>query len=125
MARCEEGYRCDVCGDEVEEIVDSALYLHYVIGDVPPERLLKSKERHIRCEPSLAQFIVDSAFPPAVCTDPFAKANLDAAFVKEEEARVTRGWRRLQQLPTLGLAVPEYPLPEVIAAWGRAQERAS
>ncbi len=125
MAKCEEGYRCDVCKEEVEEIVDSALYLHYVIGDVPPERLLKSKERHIRCEPSLAQFIVDSRFSPVACADAFAKANLDPQFVAEEEARVTRGWRRLQELPTLGLAVPEYPLPEVIATWGRKGEPAA
>jgi hypothetical protein len=30
--------------------------------------------------------------------------------VTEEERRVTRGWRRLQAIPTLGLAIPEYPL---------------
>lgn len=119
MARCEQGYLCDVCGGEVEEVVDSALYLRYVLGDVPPERLLKSQERHLRCEPSLAQFIVDPAFPPVSCAGAFAKASLDPEFVKEEETRVTRGWRRLQEIPSLGLSVPEYPLPEVIAGWGR------
>ena len=31
----------------------------------------------------------------------------------EEVARVTRGWRRLQEVPTLGVPIIEYPLPEV------------
>ena len=26
-------------------------------------------------------------------------------------------WRRLQQIPTLGVAIPEYPLPEVLEKW--------
>ena len=30
--KCEEGYLCDVCGGDVEEITDSDLYLRYVIG---------------------------------------------------------------------------------------------
>jgi hypothetical protein len=34
MARCDKGYLCDVCGEEVEEIVDSELYLRYVMGEV-------------------------------------------------------------------------------------------
>jgi hypothetical protein len=45
-----------------------------------------------------------------VCDGPFAKANFDAAYVAAEEARVTRGWRRLQAIPTLGLTLAEYPL---------------
>ena len=39
MAKCEEGYLCDVCGGDVEEIVESDLYLRYVIGLVDPETL--------------------------------------------------------------------------------------
>ena len=42
-----------------------------------------------------------------------AKELMDAGYVAEEEARVTRGWRRLQELPTSGLPIIEYPLPEV------------
>ena len=42
MVRCEQGYRCDVCGQDVEEIVDSDLYLRYVLGEVPPELLLNT-----------------------------------------------------------------------------------
>jgi hypothetical protein len=119
MARCEQGYRCDVCGGDVEELTDSDLYLRYVLGEVAPEQLHLLGERHIRCDPALAQFIVDPAFPPVVCEGAFAKASLDKQFTEKEEARVTRGWRRLQELPRLGLPILEYPLPEVREAWGR------
>jgi hypothetical protein len=117
MARCELGYLCDVCGKEVESITESDLYLRYVLGEVRPEKLLQSAERHLRCNPAVAQFIVDPAFPPVPCTSAFAKANLDAAFVADEEARITRGWQRLQEIPSLGIPVTEYPLPEVRQAW--------
>src|SRR5207249_237552 len=103
MARCEQGYLCDVCGGDVEEITDSDLYLRYVMGEVHPEKLHLLPERHIRCNPSLAQFIVDPKFTPVRCEGAFAKEYLDAAYVAEQEARVTRGWRRLQELPTLGV----------------------
>jgi hypothetical protein len=118
MAICEQGYLCDVCGGDVEEITQSDLYLRYVLGEVHPEKLHVLRERHIRCNPVTAQFIVDPQFEPVRCEGDFAKEKLDPAFVTQEEARVTRGWRRLQELPTLGLAtIQEYPLPEVIAAW--------
>ena len=120
MTRCEEGYLCEVCGQDVAAITDSDLYLRYVLGEVPPERLHALRERHIRCNPALAQFVVDPAFEPVRCEGPFAKENLDPAYVAEEEARVTRGWRRLQELPSLGLTIVEYPLPEVRAAWQEA-----
>jgi hypothetical protein len=118
MAICETGYLCVVCGLEVEEIVDSDLYLRYVLGEVPPEKLHIHKERHIRCNPEMAQFIVDERFPPIQCTGFFAKEQLDPDFVAAEEQRVTRGWRRLQEIPGLGLqTIQEYPLEEVVAAW--------
>jgi hypothetical protein len=123
MARCEEGYLCEVCGRDVEEIIDSDLYLRYVLGDVPPERLHLLPERHIRCNPAAAQFIIDPSFEPVQCEGAFAKTNLDPVYVAEEEARVTRGWRRLQEIPSLGLeTIQEYPLPEVIARWKKAAE---
>ena len=122
MTRCEEGYLCEVCGQDVAAITESDLYLRYVLGEVPPERLHTLRERHIRCNPALAQFIIDPAFEPVRCEGPFAKENLDPAYVAEEEARVTRGWRRLQELPTLGLTIAEYPLPEVLEAWREAAE---
>jgi hypothetical protein len=116
MARCEQGYRCEVCGGDVEEIVDSDLYLRYVLGDVPAEELHLRRERHLRCNPELAQYIVDADFAPVRCEGFFNKSSLDAAYVATEEARVTRGWRRLRELPSLGLPVTEYPLPEVLRA---------
>ena len=119
MARCERGYLCEVCGEEVEEIVDSDLYLRFILGEVDPERLHVLPERHIRCSPALAQYIVDAAFQPVRCDGPFARDALDPAWVQEEEVRVTRGWRRLQQVPTLGISIVEYPLPEARARWQR------
>jgi hypothetical protein len=110
MARCEQGYLCDVCGQEVAEIVDSDLYLRYVLREVPAERLHLERERHIRCNPTLAQFIVDGEFTPVSCAGPFDKRWLDAADVADQESRVTRGWRRLQALPRLGIPITEYPL---------------
>lgn len=117
MARCEQGYLCDVCRREVEAITDSDLYLRYVLGEVPPDRLSTTPERHIRCNPTLAQFIVDSRFEPVCCEGPFAKTQLAADYVADQEAQVTRAWQRLQELPSLGLTIAEYPLPEVRRAW--------
>jgi hypothetical protein len=122
MAKCEQGYLCEVCGEDVAGLPDSDLYLRYVLGEVRPERLHLLRERHVRCNPALAQFIVDPAFEPLRCDGPFAKEHLDPAYVAEQEARVTRGWRRLQELPRLGLTIDEYPLPEVLEAWGREAE---
>lgn len=108
--KCDEGYVCEVCGRDVEQITESDLYLRYVLGEVPLERLHLQRERHIRCNPAVAQFIVDPAFEPVACARPFAKVNLDAEYVATEETRVTRGWRRLQEIPTLGITIAEYPL---------------
>jgi hypothetical protein len=115
MAKCDEGYRCEVCGEDVEEITDSDLYLRYVIGMIEPEVLHTSKERHIRCNPTLAQFIVDDDFEPAVVDGDFDKRQLDAAYVKERETLVTRGWRRLKEVIHTEDAIINYPLPEVRA----------
>lgn len=117
MAACEQGYLCDVCGLDVEAITESDLYLRYVLGEVSPLALPTQRERHIRCNPALAQYITDPAFPPIRAEGFFAKESLDPAFVQAEEARVTRGWQRLQAIPTLGVGIPDYPLPEVLAKW--------
>jgi hypothetical protein len=117
MAKCERGYLCEVCGQDVAEITESDLYLRYVLGEVPPEQLHRMPERHVRCNPALAQFVVDAGFEPMRCDGPFGKDNLDAAYVAEEEARVTRAWRRLQELPRLRVPIIEYPLPEVRERW--------
>jgi hypothetical protein len=117
MAVCEQGYLCEVCGQDVAEITDSDLYLRYVLGEVDPETLHLLRERHIRCNPVVAQFIVADGFAPVVVDGPFGKAGLDPAFVAAEEARVTRGYLRLRELIDLGLPINEYPLPEVRSRW--------
>lgn len=114
MARCDEGYECEVCHRDVDGIGQSDLYLRYVIGELDPEQLHIAKERHISCNQVLAQFIVDAAFPPIVVEGVFDKRQLDLEFVRQREEFVTRGWHRLQELAkTSGLSLLEYPLPDV------------
>lgn len=117
MAVCEQGYLCDVCGADVAELTESDLYLRYVLGEVDPEKLHMLPERHIKCNKTLAQFIVAEGFEPVLVDGPFAKSELDAAFVKSEEARVTRAYLRLQEIPGLDLTIIEYPLPEERSRW--------
>ena len=119
MAICEQGYLCEVCGLDVADLVESDLYLRYVLGEVDPETLHLSPERHIQCNPVLAQFIVADDFATVEVTGFFCKIELDADFVAEEEDRVTRGYRRLQELMTVELPIVDYPLPEVLALWHR------
>jgi hypothetical protein len=121
MAKCEQGYLCEVCGEDVAEIADSDLYLRYVIGLVDPESLHTTPERHIRCNPSLAQFIVDEDFPPVLVDGPFDKRQLDPATIRERESLVSRGWRRLREVSHSELSIIDYPLAEVQA---RLQRRA-
>src|SRR5262245_59542340 len=83
MARCERGYLCDVCGEEVAEIADSDLYLSFILGLVEARALLSHPERHIRCNPAQAQFIVDERFEPVVAEGAFDKRRLDTAYVRE------------------------------------------
>lgn len=110
MARCDMGYLCEVCGGDVENITDSDLYLRYVIGEIEANQLMKAPERHLRCNPVLAQFIVDPAFEPVVVEGPFDKRQLDPEDVTRREDLTTRGWRRLREVRQLGLPISEYPL---------------
>lgn len=110
MAKCDQGYLCEVCGEAVHNITDSDLYLRYVIGEIDGRQLLSAPERHIRCNPTLAQFIVTDRFKPIAVEGAFAKEFLDPADVQRREDLVTRGWLRLQEVRKLGLAIPDYPL---------------
>ena len=114
MAKCDEGYLCDVCGNEVENITDSDLYLRYVIGQVDPETLHTSAERHLRCNPILAQFIVDDNFKPVTVEGDFDKRTLDTDYVRRQEELVTRVWRRLKEVTAQDIAILDYPLPDVL-----------
>ncbi len=117
MAKCDEGYRCGVCGNDVEDISQSDLYLRFVIGMVDPETLHTQQERHLRCNPSLAQFIVADGFDPVEVSGDFDKRTLDPEFVQGREQLVSRGWLRLQTLRNTELPLHEYPLEEVRSKW--------
>jgi hypothetical protein len=123
MAKCEEGYRCDVCGRDVEDVTDSDLYLRYILGEVSPDQLHRVPERHIRCNPSVAQYIVDSAFEAVRADGVFDKRLLEASYVAEQEALVTRAWRRLQEIAATPTHLIDYPLPEVRRRWLRDGRR--
>lgn len=110
MTQCEQGYLCDICGDEVASITESDLYLRYVIGEIQVEALSQAPERHIRCNPITGQFIVDEAFEPLIVEGAFDKRRLDPDYVQQQEAIITEGWRRLQTVAGTNLPISEYPL---------------
>ena len=115
MAKCDEGYLCSICGQDVENVMSSDLYLRYVIGQLDPELLHTSPEKHIHCNPELAQFIVADDFEPIAVEGPFSKALLDPSFVDEQESLVTRGWNRLKEIHKFrDVSILDFPLPEVI-----------
>jgi len=116
MAKCDEGYICHVCGKDVESITDSDLYLRYVLGLVDPEVLHTIPERHIRCNPLLAQFIDDTRFEPVDVAGDMGLANLDPDYVAERRLRVTRAYQRLWELKAAdGVSILEFPLDDVSA----------
>ncbi len=110
MARCETGYLCDVCHGDVEGLADSSLYLRYVLGEVDARLLDRLPERHLGCDPLLAQFIRTEGFPTPVLEGPFARSSLDPDFVRAEEERVTRGYERLLDLARRGAVFAELPI---------------
>ena len=125
MAQCEQGYLCEVCGKDVEDITESDLYLRYVLGEVDPETLHVSAERHILCNPTVAQFIVAEGFAPVIVDGPFSKTELDPEYVAEEEDRITGAYLRLRELIDSGLPINEYPPEEIRARWRDASPSAS
>ena len=116
MAKCDEGYLCEVCGEDVASIVESDLYLRYVIGELDPEVLHTTPERHIRCNPVLAQFIEHDLFDRVKVDGEFARENLDVGYSKQRTRLVTRGYERLLQIAATegDRDVTGYPLPEAI-----------
>ena len=112
MAGCERGYLCVVCGEDVEEITDSVLYLRFVLGEVDWNDLDRAPERHIRCDPVLAQFIVCDLFEPLKVDGVFSKAILDPEFVRMEEERVTSGFLRLRDVASANVPIADYPIAQ-------------
>lgn len=120
MAKCEEGYLCEVCGKDVENLRDSGLYLQFILGWIDPETLHTRREIHIHCLPSLAQFIDHAQFPQSDAVSPeFDRQSLDKQFVLQRTEQVTRAYRRLRELDSMPQrpAVIEYLLPEVAERW--------
>jgi hypothetical protein len=113
MAKCDEGYICKVCQKDVASIVESDLYLRYVLGQVDPEILHTSPERHISCNPLLAQFIDDPRFEPVHVTGEMGLENLDPDYVSSRRQLVTRAYQRLWELRDLpNTSILEFPLEE-------------
>ena len=119
MAKCDEGYRCEVCGADVTSIVDSDLYLRFVIGELDPETLHTSPERHLSCNPVLAQFIRCDGFERITVEGDFGAEALDVEFVENRIQLVTRGYLRLQEIAASEHDgdVTRYPLPEAIVRY--------
>jgi hypothetical protein len=122
MAKCDEGYLCEVCGGDVSSIVESDLYLRFVIGELDPEVLHTSPERHIACNPVLAQFIEHENFAAVVVEGDFSRDHLDPEFVRQRVELISRGYARLLEIAaTAGdRDVTLYPLPEAIEKYRRA-----
>ena len=116
MAKCDEGYRCDVCGNDVTRLIDSDLYLRYVIGELDPEVLHTHSERHIRCNPVLAQVIEHKAFDAVSLEGDLSREALDPEFVRSRVQLVSRGYKRLLEIAASEgeRDVTAYPLPEAI-----------
>lgn len=112
MAKCDQGYLCQVCGKEVANISQSGLYLRYIIGEIGPEKLMSEPEHHLRCNPAMAQFIVDPGFESVEVEGPFDKREMDPADVQTREELYTRGWKRLNEVLKLGIPISEYPLED-------------
>lgn len=112
MARCDEGYLCAVCGEEVKRLIDSSLYLQYVIGWISVDQLQTTPDVHLRCNPGLAQFIDTSEFtPPIDCSGEFDRRLLDPAFSKQRTQVVTQGYLRLRELQrNRNLSIEQYPI---------------
>ena len=119
MAKCDEGYLCEVCGSPVETLAESSLYLQFVIGWIDPETLHTRSECHLRCNPNLAQYVESEEFEAVSVEGDFDKRTLDPNFVQNRAALVTRGFLHLQQLQRKrpGMTVTDYLLPEFQDKW--------
>lgn len=120
MAKCEEGYLCEVCGRDVERLRDSGLYLQFILGWIDPETLHTRHEIHIDCLPALAQFIDNADYQKQLeVPTEFSRQQLDPEFVRQRTAEVSKAYRRLIELDAMPErpAVIEYLLPEVADRW--------
>ncbi|MFK7735264.1 MAG: hypothetical protein AB8B50_04500 [Pirellulaceae bacterium] len=114
MAKCDEGYLCEVCGEPVEKLSDSALYLQFVIGWIDSGLLQSRRECHLRCVPTLAQFVEHPEFEPVQIDGDFDRRRLDPVLAKQRQELVSGGYERLRTLQRKrkGLSIEDYPLAE-------------
>jgi hypothetical protein len=117
MAKCDQGYLCEKCQEPVTGIINSSLYLSYIIGEVEARQLLSSPDRHLLCNPELSQYITDAFIQQkyqesGLNAGIFAKEMLDPEFVQQRTDLVSRGYVRLKQVVALNLPVSEYPLQQ-------------
>lgn len=121
MAKCDQGYLCRVCGEEVEKLSQSELYLRFVIGEIDPETLHLSSECHLQCNPILSQFIDDPRFGRAVSAPKgFRAEDLDPQYAIARRELVTRGYLRLLEIQSNRKSFPQvqdYPLEECKRKW--------
>jgi hypothetical protein len=121
MARCDQGYLCRICNEEVERLSESELYLRFVIGEIDPEVLHLTPECHLVCNPVFAQFIDDQRFDgPACVQEGFRKEDLDPCYVVKRQEIVTRGFRRLLEIQSNRKSFPQvqdYLLEEFKGKW--------
>ena len=114
MAKCDQGYPCELCGLPVKNINESSLYLRYVLGEVEAHELFSAPERHLKCDQNLAQFIVHEKFERPVLDSASSddQVSIDDQTRRKKELRITAGWLRLREVVQLGIPITEYPLPE-------------
>ncbi|MCG6156229.1 hypothetical protein [Rubinisphaera margarita] len=105
MAKCDQGYKCEICGEPVKNIIESALYLRYVLGEVQLHELFGAPERHLHCDHDLCRFIRHEKF-----VQPEEVELVDPADDQARVERVTRGYERLREVVGQGIPITDYPL---------------
>jgi len=110
MAKCDQGYLCELCGEPVKNIIESSLYLRYVLGEVAVHELFAAPERHLKCDRDLACFIVHEKFECPDFSNDQGDDCLNEQEQKQKESRITAGWLRLREVVQLGIPITEYPL---------------
>jgi len=115
LAKCDQGYLCEVCGEPVKSIVESSLYLRYVLGEVDLHELFGKPERHLQCDCELSGYISDERFQQTVACAEAANGNgstTNGTDFVERSARITRGWHRLREVVRSDIPITEYPLTD-------------
>ena len=116
MAKCDEGYLCDVCGQDVAELTDSDLYLRYIIGLLDPEVLHTTKRAPHPLQPDARPVHRRRRFRAGRRRRPVRQTPARPQRSSANRKRlITRGWHRLKEVASLGIPIIEYPLPEVLA----------